>query len=46
MAYERMGCATEILQTHPLKPYIMTDSKPYLSNVPPTYMGNLLKMVP
>ena len=24
----------------------MTDSKPYLSDVPPTYMGNLMKMIP
>ena len=24
----------------------MTDSKPYLSDVPPTYMGNLIKMIP
>ena len=23
------------------RPYIMTDSKPHLSYVPPTYMGNL-----
>ena len=24
----------------------MTDSKPYLSNVPPTYVGNFMKMIP
>ena len=24
----------------------MTNSKPYLSDDPPTYMGNLMKMIP
>ena len=28
------------------RPYIMTDNMPYLSNVPPTYMGNLMKIIP